>query len=185
MSSAPSRDGGTLRRDETTLARPWIRPGTPGLESRIGGLEKDYDTGHISYDPENHARMTAMRANKIAGIAEDIPPQVVDEGGPSGKLAVVGWGSSFGPIGRAVQRLRADGLEVSHVHIRHLYPLPRNLGELLAGFENVLVPEMNTGQLVNLLRSTYLVPAKKLSKVTGQPFAVTEIESAVREMLLG
>ena len=179
------RDGGTLRRDETTLARPWIRPGTPGLESRIGGLEKDYDTGHISYDPENHARMTAMRANKIAGIAEDIPPQVVDEGGPSGKLAVVGWGSSFGPIGRAVQRLRADGLEVSHVHIRHLYPLPRNLGELLAGFENVLVPEMNTGQLVNLLRSTYLVPAKKLSKVTGQPFAVTEIESAVREMLLG
>ena len=181
-----AQDGeGALRRDATTLARPWIRPGTPGLEGRIGGLEKDYDTGHISYDPANHARMTTMRTTKIAGIAEDIPPQTVDEGEPSGRLAVVGWGSSYGPIGRAVQRLRANGLKVSHIHVRHLCPLPRNLGELLAGFENVLVPEMNTGQLVNLLRSTYLVPAEKLSKVTGQPFAVVEIEAAVREMLQG
>ncbi len=175
--------GSALRRDETTLAQSWVKPGTPGLEMRIGGLEKDYETGHISYDPENHARMTAMRATKIAGIAADIPPQTVDMGGPSGKLAVVGWGSSFGPIGRAVARLRADGFEVSHIHIRHLWPLPRNLGELLAGFEHVLVPEMNTGQLVSLLRSAYLVPAEGLSKVTGQPFAVAEIENAARGRL--
>ena len=175
----------TLHRDSTTLARPWVKPGTPGLEARIGGLEKDYDTGHISYDPDNHARMTAMRAAKISGIAEDIPPQTVDQGGPSGKLAIVGWGSSYGPIGRAVNRLRADHFDVSHIHIRHLSPLPRNLGELLAGFENVLVPEMNTGQLVNLLRAAYLVPAEGLSKVTGQPFAVAEIERAARDRLQG
>ena len=177
--------GAPLLRDGTTLARPWVRPGTPGLEGRIGGLEKDYDTGHISYDPENHARMTAMRAAKIAGIAEDIPPQTVDEGEPRGKLAVVGWGSSYGPIARAVSRLRADGLAVSHIHIRHLWPLPRNLGDLLAGFEHILVPEMNTGQLVTLLRGTYMVPAEGLSKVTGQPFAVAEIENAVRSRLRG
>ncbi len=176
---------GALRRDATTLARPWVRPGTPGLEGRIGGLEKDHDTGHISYDPDNHARMTAMRAAKILGIAADIPPQTVDEGGPSGELAIVGWGSSFGPIGRAVSRLRADDFEVSHIHIRHLSPLPQNLGELLARFEHVLVPEMNTGQLVTLLRSTYLVPAESLSKVTGQPFAVAEIERAARDRLQG
>ena len=175
----------TLHRDSTTLARPWVKPGTPGLEARIGGLEKDYDTGHISYDPDNHARMTAMRAAKISGIAEDIPPQTVDQGGPSGKLAIVGWGSSYGPIGRAVNRLRADHFDVSHIHIRHLSPLPRNLGELLAGFENVLVPEMNTGQLVNILRAAYLVPAEGLSKVTGQPFAVAEIERAARDRLQG
>ena len=182
--AGPDADG-AIGRDATTLARPWIRPGTPGLEHRIGGLEKDHDSGHISYDPDNHARMTAMRTSKIAGIAKDIPAQTVDDGEPEGRLAVVGWGSSYGPIGRAVSTLRAEGFNVSHIHLRHLWPLPRNLGDLLAGFEEILVPEMNTGQLVNLLRSAYLLPAEGLSKVTGQPFAVAEIESAARARLQG
>ena len=182
--AGPDGDG-AIGRDATTLARPWIKPGTPGLEHRIGGLEKDHDTGHISYDPANHARMTAMRMSKIAGIADDIPSQAVDIGDARGRLAIVGWGSSYGPIGRAVSTLRGDGFEVSHIHLRHLWPLPRNLGDLLAGFEQILVPEMNTGQLVNLLRSSYLVPAMGLSKVTGQPFTVAEIEAAARARLQG
>ncbi len=170
-------------RDETTLARPWAVPGTPGLEHRIGGLEKDYETGHISYDPANHHRMTEARAAKIAGIADDIPPQTVEDGEEIGRLAVVGWGSTYGPISRAVSNLRPEGLDVSHVHIRHIWPLPRNLGDLLKGYEKILVPEMNNGQLVTLLRSQYLLPAEGLSKVTGQPFKIAEIEAAIRARL--
>ena len=170
-----------FRRDPDTLARPWAIPGVPGLEHRIGGIEKDYDSGHISYDPANHQRMTDTRAAKILGIAEDIPPQTVDLGPESGRLAVVGWGSTYGPINRAVDNMLADGVEVSHIHLRHIWPLPRNLGELLAGFERVLVPEMNNGQLVTVLRSEYLVPAEGLNKVTGQPFKINELEDAIRE----
>ena len=170
-----------FQRDPATLARPWVRPGTPGLEHRIGGLEKDFETSHISYDPENHQRMTDVRAAKITGIAQDIPPQAVEAGRDEGRLAVVGWGSTYGPISRAVDNVRNDGLDVSHIHIRHIWPLPSNLGDLLARFDQVLVPEMNKGQLVTVLRAEYLVPAEGLNNVSGQPFKIAEIEAAVRE----
>jgi 2-oxoglutarate ferredoxin oxidoreductase subunit alpha len=167
-------------RDPETLARPWVRPGTPGLEHRIGGIEKDYDSGHISYDPDNHARMTQARADKIAGIARDIPLQAATLGEDHGALAVVGWGSTFGPIHQAVRIAREEGHDVAHIHIRYLSPFPRNLGDLLKRYDRVLVPEMNNGQLVRLLRAEYLVPAEGLSKVTGKPFKVSEILEAIR-----
>ena len=172
-----------FHRNDETLARNWAIPGTPGLEHRIGGIERDYDTGHISYAPENHQRMTDVRKNKIAGIANDIPTQTVEEGDDTGQMVVVGWGSTYGPINRAVVSLRAKGFSVSHIHLRYISPLPNGLGELLRGFEQVMVPEMNAGQLVTLLRSEYLVPAKGLNKVTGQPFRIAEIEDAIRERL--
>ena len=172
-------------RDEDTLARAWALPGTPGLEHRIGGLEKDYDTGNISYDPENHHRMTMMRKAKIDGIADDVPPQAVTLGSPGGAVAVVGWGSTHGPINRAVDDLRSEGLDVSHVHVRHLWPLPRNLGELLRSYDHVLAPEMNTGQLRTVLRSEYLAPVVGLNNVSGLPFKITEIKDAVRKLLEG
>ena len=168
------------QRDPETLARPWVRPGTPGLEHRIGGLEKDYGSGNVSYDAENHQRMTDVRHEKIARIADDIPEQTVDQGPTEGPLAVVGWGSTYGPISRAVERSREEGLAASHIHLRHLSPLPRNLGDLLAGFDKVLVPEMNMGQLTTVLRSLYLVPAVSLPKVTGKPFKIVEIMDAIR-----
>ena len=170
-------------RDEKTLARPWATPGTPGLEHRIGGLEKDFDTGHISYDSANHQRMTEIRAAKINGIADDIPLQTVEEGDDKGEMAVVGWGSTFGPINRAVNALRDEGEKVSHIHIRHIWPLPKNLGDLLEGFDQVLVPELNKGQLSTVLRSQYLTDAQTLSKVSGQPFKISEIEAAIRDRL--
>ncbi|MFO0995996.1 MAG: 2-oxoacid:acceptor oxidoreductase subunit alpha [Alphaproteobacteria bacterium] len=170
-------------RDQATLARPWAVPGTVGLEHRIGGIERDYNSGHISYDPANHQRMTDVRAKKILGVANDIPPQTVSDGAPTGRLAVVGWGSTYGPINRAVAHLRSEGKSVSHIHIRHLWPLPHNLGDLLKGFDKVLVPEMNTGQLVTLLRAQFLIDAEGLNKVTGKPFKISEIESAIRSRL--
>lgn len=170
-------------RNPETLARVWIRPGTPGLEHRIGGIEKAYDTGDISYEAANHQKMTDIRAARIRGIASHVPEQTVTEGEATGDLAVVGWGSTYGPIIQAVRRARARGLKVSHIHIRHLWPLPRNLGDLLQGFRHVLVPEMNTGQLKTLLRDQYLVDAKPLSKVSGQPFRIAEIEAAIAQML--
>ncbi|MGD2135315.1 MAG: hypothetical protein PVF27_04100, partial [Gemmatimonadales bacterium] len=170
-------------RDPETGARPWAVPGTPGLEHRVGGLERNATTGHISYDPANHQRMTDLRVAKIAGIADDIPEQELQVGEPSGRLAVVGWGSTYGPIYQAVRQLVDAGHAVAHIHVRYLHPFPRNLGELLEGFDTVLVPEMNTGQLVTMLRSTYLVPAEPLAKVTGKPFKVAEIVDAVRGRL--
>src|SRR5207248_1936375 len=169
-------------RDAATLARAWAVPGTPGLEHRIGGLEKDYDTGHISYDPDNHARMTRTRAAKIAGIANGIPAQGVALGEDHGALAVVGWGSTYGAIHRAVSEARDEGGDVSHIHLRYLNPFPRNLGELLSRFERILVPELNDGQLVQLLRAAYLVPAQGLSKVQGKPFKVSEIAEAIQSL---
>src|SRR6266704_872631 len=168
-------------RDPTTLARAWAVPGTPGLEHRIGGLEKDYDTGHISYDPDNHARMTRTRAAKIAGIANDIPAQRPALGDDHGAVAVVGWGSTYGAIHRAVGEAREDGLDVSHIHLRYLNPFPANLGDLLKRFDRILVPEMNSGQLVQLLRAANLVPAVGLSKVEGKPFKVAEIVEAIHD----
>lgn len=170
-------------RDPETLARVWATPGTFGLEHRIGGLEKSDDTGHISYDPDNHQRMTDIRAAKISGIANDIPLQAVSVGNESGRLALVGWGSTYGPIYKAVQRLRAEGCDVSQIHIRYLNPFPRNLGDLLRGFDNILVPEMNNGQLVTMLRSTYVIDAQGLNKVEGKPFKISELVSAIRSRL--
>src|SRR6266540_4037928 len=172
-------------RDAETLARPWVKPGTPQLEHRIGGLERDYDSGHISYDPDNHARMTKARADKIAGIARDIPLQDAALGDDHGKLAVVGWGSTFGAIHQAVKIARNEQRDVSHIHVRYLSPFPRNLGDLLKRFDRVLVPEMNNGQLVKLLRAEYLVPAESLGKVTGKPFRVTEVVQAIRKVFGG
>ena len=172
-------------RDSGTLARPWAIPGTPGLAHRIGGLERDSGSGHISYDPDNHQRMTDARLLKVAGIADDIPKQEMQAGSPAGDLLIVGWGSTFGPIHQAVKQLRADGHTVSHVHVRYLHPFPCNLGEILRGFRHVIVPEMNAGQLVQLLRSTYLVPAEGLNKVTGKPFKVAELVEAARSRLEG
>ncbi|MBL8881350.1 MAG: 2-oxoglutarate ferredoxin oxidoreductase subunit alpha, partial [Phycisphaerales bacterium] len=146
------------RRDPETGARPWAPPGKAGLEHRIGGIEKGADFGHISYDPANHQRMVDERASKIAGIARDIPPQRPELGDEHGALAVVGWGSTYGPINRAVYVSRERGLDVAHIHLRHLNPFPANLGRLLAGYGRVLVAEMNSGQLVGLLRSRYLLP---------------------------
>ena len=167
-------------RDEK-LARPWVKPGTPELLHRIGGIEKELDTGHINYAPGNHQAMTDIRKAKIDGIK--VPDQVVELGAEGGKLAVVGWGSTFGPIHQAVRRKRAEGQDVSHVHIRHIWPLPANLGELLKSYDRVIVPEMNTGQLKTVLRDQYLVDAKPVNKVSGQPFTIAEIEAAIEEAL--
>ncbi len=170
-------------RDPKTLVRPWAVPGTPGLEHRIGGLERDFESGHISYDPDNHQRMTEVRRDKIAHIAHAIPEQDTQVGPSSGEAVLVGWGSTYGPMFQAAKRLRAEGLAVSHVHVRHLFPFPRNLGDLLSGFRHVLVPEMNDGQLLQMLRSLYLVPAEGINKVTGKPFKVAELVEAVRARL--
>lgn len=170
-------------RDPDNLARYWAVPGTPGLEHRVGGIERSYDSGHISYAPDNHRRMTEARFAKVARVAEDIPRQAVTVGPTRGRLAVVGWGSTYGPIRAAVTRVRVSGAEVAHIHLRYLNPFPKNLGDLLRGYDRILVPEMNTGQLVTILRSTFLLPAKGLSKVTGKPFMVTELEAAIRAAL--
>lgn len=167
-------------RDEN-LKRPWVKPGTPGLLHRIGGIEKEIDTGHINYNPSNHQAMTDLRKEKIDGIK--VPDQIVELGAEGGKLAVVGWGSTFGPIHQAVRRKRAEGKDVSHIHIRHIWPLPANLGDLLKSFYTVIVPEMNTGQLKTVLRDQYLVDAKPVNKVSGQPFTIAEIEAAIEGAL--
>jgi 2-oxoglutarate ferredoxin oxidoreductase subunit alpha len=170
-------------RNEKTLARNWAIPGTPGLEHRIGGIEKDYDSGNISYDADNHHKMTKVRAQKTLNISGDIPEQTVSCGNTSGKMAVVGWGSTYGAIEQATLRCQESGLDVSHIHIRYLWPLPKNLGDLLKGFERIIVPEMNNGQLVTLLRSEYLVPAESLTQITGQPFKVADLEKEIRSRL--
>lgn len=170
-------------RDEKTLARNWAIPGTPGMMHRIGGIEKDYDTGHISYDSANHHKMTKVRAAKIDGVADDIPPQGVASGEDRGKLAVVGWGSTYGAINQAVQRCRRDGLRASHIHIRHVWPLPANLGELLSRFDRIVVPEMNNGQLVHVLRGKYLVDAESVTQISGQPFKVSTLEREIRSRM--
>ena len=165
------------------LARPWIKPGTAGLEHRIGGIEKNPGTGNIDYSPEAHAEMTRLRAAKVAGVADSIPEQDVCLGTNNGKMVVVGWGSTFGPIHQAVRRARAQGLDVSHVHIRYIAPFPKNLGDLLKSYDKVLVPEMNSGQLKTLLRDQFLVDARPLNKVSGQPFTIAEIEAAIEEAI--
>ena len=150
---------------------------------RIGGIEKEVDTGHLNYSPANHQAMTDARKAKVDGIAAHIPDQDVCIGQQGGKLAVVGWGSTFGPIHQAVRRMRAKGHDVSHIHVRHIWPMPSNLGELLKSYDKVLVPEMNTGQFKTVLRDQFLVDAKPLNKVSGQPFRIAEIEAAIEEAM--
>lgn len=179
-----AQDGGLkpYARDEK-LKRPWIKPGTPGLMHRIGGIEKQVDTGHLDYSPANHQAMTDIRADKVRGIADRLPDQAVDLGQAGGTLAVVGWGSTYGPIHQAVKRARAKGQDVSHIHLRHIWPMPKNLGDLLKSYDKILVPEMNTGQLKTVLRDQYLVDARPLNKVSGQPFRIAEIEAAIEGLL--
>jgi 2-oxoglutarate ferredoxin oxidoreductase subunit alpha len=166
------------QRDERNLARAWVRPGTPGLEHRIGGLEKDSLTGGVSYDPANHFKMVRTRAEKVARVAQDIPPTVIN-GDPRGEILVVGWGSTYGAITQAVQKLRAKGRSVSSVHLRHVNPLPSDLGAILSKFRKIIVPEMNLGQMRMLLRSNYLVDAIGINKVDGRPFKVSELMAQI------
>jgi 2-oxoglutarate ferredoxin oxidoreductase subunit alpha len=176
---APDNDQVLPYQRNGDLARPWIKPGTPGLEHRIGGIEKNPGTGNIDYSPEAHAEMTRLRAAKVAGVADSIPDQEVCIGTDNGQMVVVGWGSTFGPIHQAVRRARGRGLDVSHVHIRYIAPFPKNLGALLKSYDKVLVPEMNSGQLKTLLRDQFLVDARPFNKVSGQPFTIAEIEAAI------
>jgi len=169
-------------RDERTLARPWAIPGTPGLEHRIGGLEKQHITGNVNYDPDNHDFMVRLRAEKVARIAQDIPLIEVS-GEPEGKVLVLGWGSTHGAITTATEQLRAKGASVSSAHLRYLNPFPRNLGEVLSRFETVIVPELNLGQLALLVRARFLVDAISFSKVKGLPFKVSEIVKKINEYL--
>jgi len=165
------------------LARPWIKPGTEGLEHRIGGIEKAPGSGNIDYSPAAHQEMTDTRAAKVNKVAESIPDQDVCIGREGAKLAVVGWGSTFGPIHQAVRRSIDRGLDVAHVHIRHIWPMPSNMSALLKGFDRIIVPEMNTGQLKTVLRDQFLVDAKPLNKVSGHPFRIAEIEAAIEQAL--
>jgi len=169
-------------RDEETLARPYALPGTPGLEHRIGGIEKQHLTGNVNYDPENHHFMVLMRQAKVDRAAQDIP-DVEIFGEPTGKVLVLGWGSTYGSITSAVEKLQAEGKPVSSAHLRHLNPFPSNLGEVLRSFERVIVPEMNLGQLCTMIRAKYLVDAVAFSKVKGRPFQIREIVKKVEEYL--
>jgi 2-oxoglutarate ferredoxin oxidoreductase subunit alpha len=171
-------------RDPETLARSWAIPGTPGLEHRIGGLEKEDVSGNISYSPANHEKMVQLRAEKVARVVQDVPP-VEPHGAGRGELLVIGWGSTHGAITTAVDECRAAGLDVASIHLRHLNPLPANLGDVLSRFRRFLVPELNLGHLALLLRGRFLVDAKPLSKVQGQPFKVGEIRGAIEAMLRG
>lgn len=169
-------------RDEK-LVRPWAIPGTPGLEHRIGGLEKQNITGNVSYDPENHQLMVKIREEKVAKIADYIPLQKIDSGPEKGKLLVLGWGSTYGAIKSAVAEMLYEGYAVSHTHLRHLRPFPKNLGEILSHFGQVLVPEINNGQLIKIIRDQYFVDAKGYNKVMGIPITKTELVMKMREML--
>ncbi len=168
-------------RDEN-LSRPWVRPGTPGLEHRIGGLEKEHITGNISYDPLNHEFMVNMRAQKVKNIENDIPLMEI-EGDSQGELLMLGWGSTYGAIATAYENLRSKGYKTSKTHIKYLNPFPNNLGEILSGFEKVLIPEMNSGQLAMLIRAKYLIDAISLTKIQGSPFKAYEIEKKAIEIL--
>jgi 2-oxoglutarate ferredoxin oxidoreductase subunit alpha len=168
------------KRDPETLARPWAIPGTPGLEHRIGGLEKANETGNVSYDPENHDLMTQLRAQKVAGVK--VPDLEVDHN-EGADLLVLSWGGTYGPVHAGVRRLRARSRAVAHAHLRWLNPFPANLGDVLASYDRVLVPEMNLGQLRQLVRARYLVDAVGYNRVAGRPFKAGEIEEAIDALL--
>jgi 2-oxoglutarate ferredoxin oxidoreductase subunit alpha len=169
-------------RDPETLSRPWAVPGTHGLEHRIGGLEKADITGNVSYDPDNHHRMTILRQQKIAGIADDIKPLEV-HGPANGDLLILGWGSTYGAIRSAVERLQAEGWSVAHAQMRHMNPFPRNTETVLRSYKRVLVPEVNLGQLSLLLRAKFLIDVVGFNRVRGKPFRIIEIKQAAEELL--
>ena len=169
-------------RDEK-LARPWAIPGTAGLEHRIGGLEKQNITGNVNYEPENHQLMVKIRQEKVDKIAEFIPEQQLDSGPEKGKLLVLGWGSTYGAIKSAVAEMQAKGHAVSHAHLRYVRPFPRNLGAMLKNFDTVLIPEINNGQLIKIIRDLYLVDAKGYNKIMGVPITKTELVMKMEEML--
>src|SRR5436190_335743 len=169
-------------RDPETLARPWAIPGTPGLEHRIGGLEKANETGNVSYDPENHDLMTRLRAQKVAAIVQDIPPLDVDHQ-EGADVLVLSWGGTYGPVAAGVRRVRRSGGRVSHAHLRYLNPFPRNLGDVLRSYDRVLIPEMNLGQLLRLVRSEFLVDAVGYNRVSGKHFRASEVEEAIQTLL--
>lgn len=186
---ATEKNGGDkylpYKRDEK-LSRPWAIPGTPELEHRIGGLEKQHETGNINYEGDNHEFMVRMREAKVNSVADSIPLQKLDNGNTEssgGKLLVIGWGSTYGSIKSAVITARAQGYDVSHAHIRYIKPFPKNLGELISGFEKVLIPEMNTGQLRSVIRDQFMVPAIGLNKIKGSPFSASEIHAKIVELL--
>jgi 2-oxoglutarate ferredoxin oxidoreductase subunit alpha len=170
-------------RDEQTLARPWVRPGTPGLEHRIGGLSKEHLTGNVSYSPANHEQMIRIRARKIAGIAREIPPTKIG-GAQEGDVLAVGWGGTYGAIAGAVKDLVARGKAVGHVHIRHMNPLPPDLADIFARFKKILVPELNMGQLVKILRAEFLVDAVGMNKIQGRPFKISELVTRIQRLLI-
>lgn len=170
------------KRDEK-LARPWAVPGTPGLEHRIGGIEKQHETGNVSYDPENHEFMVKMRQAKVDKIADYIPLQTIDSGTEKGKVLVLGWGSTYGTIKSAVLQLQSQGKAVSHAHIKYMRPFPKNLGAILAGFETILIPEINNGQLIKIIRDQYLVDAKAYNKIMGIPITKLELVTAIESYL--
>jgi 2-oxoglutarate ferredoxin oxidoreductase subunit alpha len=170
------------KRDEK-LARPWAIPGTAGLEHRIGGIEKQHETGNVSYDPENHEFMVKMRQAKVDKIADYIPLQTIDSGAANGKVLVLGWGSTYGTIKSAVLQLQSQGKPVSHAHIKYMRPFPKNLGAILAGFETILIPEINNGQLIKIIRDKYLVDAKGYNKIMGIPITKLELVTAIESYL--
>jgi len=170
------------KRDPQTLARPWAIPGTPGLEHRIGGIEKQETTGNINYEPLNHEKMVRIRAAKVDAIRQDIP-NVMPVGDPEGDLLLVSWGSTFGSVAQAVKEQREKGHKIGHLHLRHLNPFPGNLGDVLKRYKKVLVPELNMGQLLWMLRAKYLVDAVGLNKIQGRPFKQNELEQKIEEML--
>jgi 2-oxoglutarate ferredoxin oxidoreductase subunit alpha len=169
-------------RDEK-LARPWAIPGTAGLEHRIGGLEKQNVTGNISYEPDNHQLMVKIRQEKVDKIAEYIPEQKIDNGADKGKVLVLGWGSTYGAIKSAVAELEAKGNAVSHAHLRHMRPFPKNLGDILKNFDTILIPEINNGQLIKIIRDVYFVDAKGYNKIMGVPITKTELVEEIKKYL--
>ena len=166
------------------LARPWALPGTPGMEHRIGGLEKWEETGHVSYDPENHQKMVELRQEKVDIIARDLPP-AKPFGKESGDLLVIGWGGTHGALRSAVESAQDEGMAVSHLHLRHLNPFPKNLGEILVKFQKVMIAELNLGQLSTIIRSKFLVDAVSLNKVQGKPFTQTEVYNKITKLVKG
>jgi 2-oxoglutarate ferredoxin oxidoreductase subunit alpha len=170
------------KRDEETLGRPWVLPGTPGMEHRIGGLEKQHVTGEVSYDPDNHEFMCRLRQEKVGRVADFVPELKVD-GPESGKLLVLSWGGVFGAVLSAVNRCREKGRDVAHLHLRYLNPFPKDLGDLLSRYETVLIPELNFGHLAHLIRAKYLIAPVSHSKVKGRPFSISEVEEKIEELL--
>ena len=170
------------QRDEN-LVRPWALPGTPGLEHRIGGLEKENITGNVSYDPENHQLMVKIRQEKVDKIASKIPEQKLDNGPEEGDVLVLGWGSTYGVIKTAVEELLAQGHSVAHAHLRYVRPFPKNLGDILRRYKTVLIPEINNGQLIKIIRDQYLVDAKAYNKIMGVPITKKELVEEIKKYL--